>query len=101
MKYVPWRNLALMTALARIVIAETIDQSIPDWGEHLNEKGFTQRYPNVVNHKVAAKEIGSVQILRMSNRIGMLSQTVVKHCACRNIKSKPTLACARRSAFPT
>ena len=57
MKGVPTGFGSKMPALARIMIAETIDLRIPNRVEEIDEQRFAQRNPDVVNDQIAAMEI--------------------------------------------
>lgn len=54
---IPCWNPSLVSTFPRIVISESVDQPIPDGREHLDEKVFSKRNPDVIDGQVAAEKI--------------------------------------------
>ena len=62
MQNVPGRAHLIVATLSGVVVAETVHQAVPKWIEGLDEEAFTKRYPDIINHQIAALEILDAQI---------------------------------------
>ena len=70
--------MLLIPALARIMISEAVNEPIPNRREHLYQKVFAERNPDVVHHQIAACEMLDRKILRRPNRFGVFRQAIVE-----------------------
>ena len=59
---IPGGLLLVIATLSRIVISKPIYDYVPQGMESLDEQGLREWYPNVVDDKVLAVEIGGFQI---------------------------------------
>lgn len=66
------------SALSWCVDAKAIYDFVPDRCECRDQKRFTKRYPNVVDHEVPAKEIFDAKVVRRLDGAGMLPQPCVQ-----------------------
>lgn len=81
-----------MAPLARIVISKPVNELVPDGGEHLDQQRLTERNPDVVDDKIAAAEVGKVQVLHLPDRIGMLGQATMQDRPRGHVKAEPALS---------
>jgi len=88
MKHIPRRALLMVSTLAWVMVAKTIDYSIPDRHEFADEHRLAERNPNIVNHEVATLKIRKVQVLGLLDGLGMLVQAIVKHLPRRDIQAE-------------
>jgi hypothetical protein len=75
MKHIPTRTHSLITALAGIVISETVYDSIPDWSKFRDQQRLAERNPNIVHDKKATVKVPKLEILRRLNAFGMLLES--------------------------
>jgi hypothetical protein len=61
-KHIPRGTLLIISATARVVIAESIDKPVPKRREGFDQQGLAERNPNVIDHQVPAKEVFQIKI---------------------------------------
>lgn len=70
-----------ITAFAGVVVAEAVDQVVPQWAELRDYQRLTKGDPNVIDHEVAAREILDAEILRCTYSVRMFLLPLVQHLA--------------------
>ena len=75
-KCIPARSCAFCTSRARVVIAEAINDGIPDRSVSLNQQRFAERYPNVIHDKIPARKIRDIEIRRLFDGFPMFLQAI-------------------------
>jgi hypothetical protein len=60
---IPLRHRALVSALAGVMVAETIENSVPYGFKALNEHRLCEGYPYIIHDKKTAIEISDIKIL--------------------------------------
>lgn len=63
MKFVPARSGPVVSACAGVVIAEAIDDGIPQGTVFLDEEGFPEGDPNIVDGEEAAVEVFDLEVV--------------------------------------
>jgi hypothetical protein len=79
MDNIPSRSHLIVSTLSRVMITETVQQTIPKRIESLNEKAFTKRNPDIINHQVAAPKIFESKIFGILNGFCVFPQPSPKH----------------------
>jgi hypothetical protein len=67
---------SFVAACARVVVSKSIYDGIPDRLKTLDEQGFSQRNPNVIDDQVTAPKVGDVQIGGGDNGLAMFLKTL-------------------------
>jgi hypothetical protein len=70
MQDIPGRAVLCRAALAKVLVAEAIDDKIPDGLELFDHHVFTQRNPDVVNNQGSKMKISEVEIRRPAPALG-------------------------------
>ncbi len=80
------------------MVTETVDSRVPDGHEPLYEEGFAQGYPDIVDDQITAKEIRKLQVLDLSDGLGMFTQSSEQYRAGGHAQPASS-ACPRRDSF--
>lgn len=99
MQLIPKRPHPFMATLAGIVIPEALHNLIPKRVESLDQQGFTQSDPDVVNRQIAALKISYPQIVRCLYAFRVLLDPVVQGLAVQRRIAGQSLASASRNGF--
>ena len=77
MQHVPTRFHLVPSSAARIVVAEPVDDEVPDGAKAVNQQRLAQRNPNVIDRQVAAKEAGDSQVWGLFDGLRMFCEPFV------------------------
>lgn len=78
---VPSGTKAFVTARTWVVIAEAVNQAVPQWRKLGDQERFAQWNPDVIHHQVAALKVLEIQIGDGLDRLGMFTQAIEKRFA--------------------
>ena len=75
--HIPGRALLVIATSARIVVAETVKDFVPERIEHRDQGGFTERNPNIIYDQVPTSEIIKKEVFSLLDRFCVLTQATV------------------------
>src|SRR3990172_11520626 len=78
MHLVPKRAPAGPPPAARIVFPESVHDEVPDWARVADEDGLAERNPDVLDNQVATPEVSGLEVRRLDDRLGVLSEPAGK-----------------------
>lgn len=70
------------------MVAETVNDLIPERSKPLDHESLAERNPNVVNHQVATGKVRALQVVRNLQRFGVLSESLEERLAGRRVGDK-------------
>lgn len=78
MWHIPCGFSLIMPPLARIVIAESVNYTVPQRREYGDQQGFGQGNPDVFDDQKTAMKIRKLKVMRFINGVGVLRKTFRK-----------------------
>lgn len=67
MENVPRRRALVVAAFAGVMVAEAVDEEIPDWLGARDKQRLPQRDPNILHDQIPASEVGEIEVRGLIN----------------------------------
>jgi hypothetical protein len=82
----------IVTPASRIMNAETIQAPVPQRCEHLNQERLAKWDPNVIHRQITTTKILEFEVLRLVDRLGVLTEPLVQDRPGRCIQTEATFS---------